>query len=386
MSFDIPAYRFDLSPFFLSDGKEHEITVRVEGGDAQGGVWYLDAALVLYHNASLAPIRGELLEVFDSGSQVETTHGAAEGGGYSWSTSGSHRYSTRGILSTGDGKSIEYLVRGSVETTISNQLTDSASTQLTSGMLHSQAMESRTSSSTELSYHTFSQTLFPFHINSTYLQDDTTFDISASIEMSYRRFFADSITSSGLSKVASSMSDLKDLKSAFLAPQGDLLEMSSVEWSNNLASSAEYNRTLDHSTVFVMSDTAQGNYRIASAHGPSSSAFPSASGSLCYLREVSATEGEVVSDVQQGYCGGSGTLPNGKYVCGYELCQGNPFHPLSSAASAVIVAKPPLDLQKQSPEKQSRPAAMDSSTMPPFRHPLMGKRTLQEVTIIHPPN
>jgi hypothetical protein len=232
-------------------------------------------------------------------------------------------------------------------------------------MLNSQTMESTTSPSdlsASPSYHTYAQTLFPFHINSSYLQDDTTFDITASIEMSYRRTFADSITSPS-SATAASTSQPKYLESAFFAPRDDLLELSSVEWSNNLASSAQYNRTLDHSTVFIQSDTAHGNYRIAS----------SSSSSSCYLREVLATEGEIVSDEQQGEC----SLPNGKYVCGYDLCQGNPhqtWRPLSR----------PLPLHTElPPQKSSRDRSEDSSAALPFRHPLVGTRSPQEATILH---
>jgi hypothetical protein len=357
MSFDIPAYKFDLTPFVLSDGRKHSITVRVEGGDSQGGVWYLDAALLLYHNASLAPIIGKVLEHSDFGTHLVTNHEWDAEGGYRWTTIGSHNFSIKSILHTGgNGQSIEYCVQGEVGTTILNQLTNSASVQITSGLFNSRALEVVTpSAESPHSSCIESHTTFGFHINSSYLQDETTFDITASIEMSYQRALVEG-RAVGLGSVNPS-------KPLYSLPSDGLDDQTVIQWGNNLVSSAQYNRTLDHSTVYIQSDTAHGNYDIKS-----SPSFPSPS--LCYLREVSADDGAVVQDKEKGEC----DLPNGKYVCGYDLCQGNPlgkadaFEPIKS-----------INVLKSSQLESTVGEVF------PVRHPLMGKKQLHAATILHGP-
>lgn len=359
MSFDIPAYKFDLTPLGLNDGKVHNITVRVEGGDSQGGVWYLDSSLVIYHNSSLAPIVVEFLDSTDNGSQVFTESGATSEG-YSWITKGSHKYSTRGIMKTGTGKAYEYKVVGFVETSISNMLTDSASTQVTTGLLNTQLLESREGDITS-DRGLYSQTIFPFHINSSYYQDDTTFDIAASIEMSYRRIFADTDSFPTFSSELMKLGD-KFPMVASLWSNGGEASPNMIQWNNNLASSAQYNRTLDHTTVYIQTDTAHGNYRISS--------FANSDYSTCYIREVTAVDGDVINDKHLGDC----SLPNGKYICGYDLCQGNPtqsYHQTFSYPS-------------NSDQKWTINEPKLSENFP-FRHPLMGSKSLHEVTILHPP-
>lgn len=358
MSFDIPAYKFDLTPLGLNDGKQHLITVRVEGGDSQGGVWYLDSSLVLFRNASLAPVSVQFLDSSDSGSNVVTEQNMNTDG-YAWITTGYRNFSTRAIVRTGSGLSYEYNVVGSVETTISNLLTNSASTQLTTGLFNTQVLSnSQSFDSSEQSHHSYSQTLFPFHINSSYYQDDTTFDITASIEMSYRRIYADTTD-----EFVRSNQRISFRNETFLAttmrPTTDESSGMVIQWSNNLASSAQYNRTLDHSTVYIQSDRAHGNYRISSSSNTELS--------TCYIREVAANDGDVTGDNQKGDC----DLPAGKYICGYDLCQGNPTTFLHPAFP-------------RSPVKFKTPTLNNPTAYLPVRHPLMGKKYLSDVTIIHP--
>jgi hypothetical protein len=356
MSFDIPAYKFDLTPFVLSDGRQHSITVRVAGGDSQGGVWYLDAALLLYHNSSLAPIKGEMLERTDSGTQLLTSHDWDSDGGYTWRTFGSHNYSARAIFYTGgDGSSLEYGVQGEVNTTILNRLTNSASLQITTGLLNSRALE-MVSPSTEspISSYSTSVTSFGFHINSSYLQDETSFDLTATISMSYHRAVEEGTVA------ARSLSDSP--YPSFLSPSDGVKDQTIIHWGNNLVSSAQYNRTLDHSTVYVQSDTAHGNYEISS-----SPSFPSS----CYIREVSALEGAVVQDNQKGEC----DLPKGKYICGYELCQGNPL-------GKTLQQEPIKSAITVHDNGQSETARLNVF---PVRHPLMGTKELHAATILHGP-
>lgn len=337
MSFDIPPYRFDLSPFMLTNGKEHTIELHVDGGDLQGGVWYLDGSLIIYHNSSLAPITGEFIEAYDSGSIIETTNNLSNEG-YSWITTGSRNYSTKGIFYTNANNNnakeepIEYIVKGSVKTSISNLLTDSASVQLTSGSFRS--VEFIESHNEKIN----NEVLFPFHINSSYVQDATSFDITASIEMSYRRIYSSSLN--------------------------DEL----IQWNNNLVSSAEYNRTLDHSTVYIQSDKAHGNYIVRSSSNNKLSNNNNDDNDVSYFRFVSATNGEIINDNEKGIT----SFKSGKYICGYDLCQGNPkttknvdFSNFKEFNEPVTELKSKLKVSKE--------------MIIPVRHPLMGKKHLESL-------
>ncbi|KAJ1439728.1 peptide N-acetyl-beta-D-glucosaminyl asparaginase amidase A-domain-containing protein [Ochromonadaceae sp. CCMP2298] len=106
MSFDIPAYRFDLSPFVLGDGLSHEVVLKVLGGDAEGGVWFLDAALLLYRDADAAPVSGGLVGHVDSGSTVTTNSSLEEGGGYSWNTTGAAEHRQGRHASAGQRRAV----------------------------------------------------------------------------------------------------------------------------------------------------------------------------------------------------------------------------------------------------------------------------------------
>ncbi|CAE7449697.1 unnamed protein product, partial [Symbiodinium necroappetens] len=59
LSFDIPPYEFDLTPFasWLLDGAAHNVTVQVWGNNPQG-TWFLDPVLLLRHAEANQSISG----------------------------------------------------------------------------------------------------------------------------------------------------------------------------------------------------------------------------------------------------------------------------------------------------------------------------------------
>lgn len=290
MSFDIPAYSFDLSPFVLGDGREHEVTVKVLGGDAQGGMWYLDSALMLYHEASMAPVTGGLVHHADWGSNVTDTAGMTEGG-YGWNTTGNHEYHVQGSLTLARGTSSETTIAlttsGALRSWNTNLMTDDASVEVTDGALSAVHVDALSSVITlvqrrDSSRAVRSESFYPYRIVSSYKQDATTMDMRANVNMSYVR----SNTYLGTPTTAGTYN---------------------VSWRNSILSNAAYNRSLDHSVVYIESDNAAAGYAVLS------------DGRKCYQRAVAASEGFVVTDLQQGAC----RLPRGQYICGYELCTGD---------------------------------------------------------------
>jgi hypothetical protein len=69
MSFNIPAYRFDLSPFAgeLNAGGAHSMSITVVGNNGQG-VWIVNPVLLAYQDHAFAGKRlgGEVDSTFDS--------------------------------------------------------------------------------------------------------------------------------------------------------------------------------------------------------------------------------------------------------------------------------------------------------------------------------
>lgn len=343
MSFDIPAYSFDLSPFVLGDGRAHEIALKVLGGDSQGGVWYLDATLMLFRDASAAPVSGGLVYHADSGTNA-SSNSSASADGYGWDTAGTHTYVARGQIIKASTSSapvtVTAEVSGALKAWNTNAISDKASVQTTAGALTSEHSNSLnavlTGSGLSSSNHhaVKSHAYYPYSIVSSYKQDATTFDMSANVNISYQR--------------------------ANTYPQQDSAAYT-VAWSNSLLSNAAYNRTLDHTVVYVESDAAVAGYHVSD------------SGTGCYQRLAHANDGFVLSDDSRGQC----DLPGGKYVCGYELCTG----PVGTASAGRTGRKPVEEEALHLPAAAgvAAPRTIKTDRDPIVRHPLMGRAKLQLV-------
>lgn len=362
MSFDIPAYSFDLTPFVLGDGKAHEITVTVLGGDAEGGMWYLDAALKLYRDASSAPVTGGLLEHTDSGSNVTVASGPVEarGEGYGWNTTGHHSYRVRGqvIRATGTAlqSALEVESSGRLEAWNTNLLSDRGEVETTNGQSTSFHRDALAAVLSEVSANKVaaagaraasdagagdahrlveSVAVYPYSMVSSYKQDASTMDMTATVNITYARsnHYAPSTAGPGYT----------------------------ISWSNSIWSDAAYNRSLDHATVYVESDNAAADYLVSSTAG------------LCYRRLADAAAGYVKQDTQEGVC----DLPGGHYICGYELCtsgDGSSHGSQGAARLGVVLKDRPLT---RTVGASSRTRLVDASeTLPLVRHPLMGRARL----------
>lgn len=228
MSFDIPAYTFDLTPFvgYLSDGKAHQLTVTIEGdaGDTEGGVWYVDSTLMLYHDQDLSPVSGTV-SVSDPGSSYEsgTDHGL---GIYTETTKGSHDFSINAVINFGGSSpsSLSMSVKGLLDSDNQNVFTDAFELDDTTGNMKSN-LETIVINQTDGTQTKANRIMnYPYEIDNYYAQNATTFELQATVLYSYEREIVVESTPSG---------------SSF-----------SIAWSNSMASNATYNRSLDHTVVY----------------------------------------------------------------------------------------------------------------------------------------
>jgi hypothetical protein len=129
-----------------------------------------------------------------------------------------------------------------------------------------------------------------------------------------------------------------------------------VAWRNIIFSDAAYNRTLDHTTVYVETDFAASGYFVGTDAG------------ICYQRYGAAQNGFFVTQGGEGSC----DLPGGKYICGYELCEGGDGH----AAGLPTKALKPVNITVPAIERVVRTRNTDINDFLPVRHPLMGRSKL----------
>merc|ERR1719330_2198089 len=104
LSFNMPPYAFDLSPFLgsLTDGREHNITVDVVN-DKQG-YWFLNGVLALRRDGR--PVQGGHVEIVDNGPLIfsESIGKGKQAGEYVQQTSATRKHHVRGhiILASGE--------------------------------------------------------------------------------------------------------------------------------------------------------------------------------------------------------------------------------------------------------------------------------------------
>ena len=84
-------------------------------------------------------------------------------------------------------------------------------------------------------------------------------------------------------------------------------------WTNKIATNATYNRTLDHSTVYIESDQSREEFKIDSKVKNNVNSI----GSNCYNRQMYARDGYIVTDnLSVTSC----QLPAKLSFCGFVVC------------------------------------------------------------------
>ena len=408
MSFDIPAYEFDLSPFILGDGDSHHIQLSMYGGDKEGGVWYLDGTLLLYRDPYASPISGSMSSHYDSKATVLTTSSSSSSlsasssssssssssdiserfDGYHWTTVGGHMYTTTGTLKYGrSNKTIAFEVTGAMNSTNTNDLLQDAEVQLTSGWMYavhnSSVLEFAADADIDVDYYSVATiSEYPYEVNSTYMENNTTFDMTASVSMSYAKSRESRSSNDHFPKLllspSTSFNYSHDKKQHHTSTSGDA-DGYVVSLVNDISSVAAYNRSIDHSVVYKEEGDTSSSYlstghliRAMANHvndgmnnNESSQAFVYVG--VDYDRMMSSADGHVLNDTEDG----SYVYPDGSYICGYSLCDS------PSASTLPLPRVRPCKMKIVSmTTKEGSARNRSKNDYLPVRHPLMGKKKL----------
>lgn len=377
MSFDIPSHRLDLTPFlgYLADGKNHTITFKVYGNNVEG-FWYVDASLLFIHGSggnqkegfelgeNVQLIGGSIANYYDSGvllTETSSIYPIPHHGNISFDTNASHAYQITGSLIYSNGQKLIRTVSGRQVSANTNQFIGDSLTvtkqnstcEIYSGLILPDG--SRYSNTIYSNY--------PLYLENYYAQDDTTFDMQATVGYAYTR--AQRLTY--LPPSASHSSQESNSNNGWVYE---------VDWSNKMYSNATYNRTLDHTTVYVESDTAAETYLIASSLnaqsplkfgtslidlGPKEKVeLPlsytdfvsslkgdspvSTEGKVCFSRDLQAQDGSVLRDSMNGKC----DFPTGVSFCGFDLCGFYDFIPIQQAKLSTTTSVYPTIKEKGS--------------------------------------
>jgi hypothetical protein len=274
LSFDIPAYRLDLSPFlgYLYDGKTHQITVKVLG-NGPSGFWLIDAALLLLEEENTQDIY-LISGNYDMSSSYDSEAKVVEESSFLrnekdevisilFHTLGNHSYHLEGHLYYSNAQHFRRIVKGKLITINYNQINDLSvkTIQNSSNVLQSMLILP--------SGHIFMEksiSNYPLVITDYYNEDDTSMCIKDSIDYSYyqsREWYA--FPSSALS-------------SRFRAPLFQQIPLThrpysyKLVWFNNMSSNATYNTSFpstvnSHGIVNEVSGSSLQSFEVLSTSG-----------------------------------------------------------------------------------------------------------------------
>jgi hypothetical protein len=338
----------------------------------------------------------------DTGSAVNTTSGASSGG-YGWNTTGTHSYKLVGEITKATGTAAATTatveVTGSLSSWNTNALTDGAAVETTNGeslSVHTDALSAVRADSPHRQVEEVA--FYPYSIVSSYTQDATTMDMTAHVNITYQRhnrYFPNApaegpvplasptIHSVNPAHVYPSAIPFAMPSNPFVTPSSVPLTMPTIHsispvplpaptvnkrgsyaddgsytiaWRNIIVSDAAYNRTLDHTTVYVETDVAASGYFVGTDNG------------TCFQKYGVAQNGYVTIEGGDGAC----DLPGGKYICGYELCEGGDGH----TTGVSVMALKPANITVPTTERVVKMRRVDPKDVLPVRHPLMGKSKL----------
>lgn len=307
MSFAISPRRFDISPFLhvLTDGKSHSLSISVYGNNEDdSGYWFLDAALLTsslkHSNADVQDVLvSSRLDVFDSNvhetvhTSVMSTVSAEEGRPVTVDveTSGWHAFNASRLMTYSNGSTVVKSTRGNLVMYNDNSFigtTTGITTQRTIAKISSEIVKTGPSGAEE-KHVGVTVDDFPLYVHSYYAENSTSMDIAATVNFTYNR-------------VKSWQHSPDSTVDAALAPS-----VFAMHWIDAIHSKAAYNRSLDHTVVYVESDTAIDRFQVQTNRQKGS----------CYDRVVAADGGYFsVDKTLSDDC----ELPAGLSMCGYDAC------------------------------------------------------------------
>ncbi|CAJ1443374.1 unnamed protein product [Effrenium voratum] len=314
VSFDIPPYEFDLTPFagLLTDGATHNITVQVWGNNPTGN-WFLDPVLLVEHGdggivggkvygATKAPHVTEVVMNLSNGSTVQRMQGQ-------------HEFEVRSILTLEDGREVECNLWADLRANSSNLGLESA--QLTFGSFRSQHVSFCGDLSTTV------KAEFPLYVYDFFAQDDTSMLLKASVD--YTRMLNVSVKAPG-------------------SPDYD------IRMRNAISSHAVYNRSIkNHSQVNVQTSSGTETFGISTGRR-----------TPCYNKLLFANDGDILADHSRYDC----HWPFGLYVCGSAICG---RYGRKSTAELVAKALPRPHLRPPRAHLQRRTPLLDHTLRRPAR-------------------
>ncbi len=290
-SFDIPAYRYDLTPFV---GLFNTVAVRgVEApvislkayGNNEEGIWAVSSALLLHPEPSLdatVVLAGSLDSATDSGAQVSVEKKTDDPNVTTFKTVGYHAFSVTGSLVYPNGT---YSTTTTVAAHLSSWNENSVigdNSQRTRGSMADVTTIERHGSDGALLGQRRHKNQYPFFIQSYYGNDSQSMELRATVDIALERGY-DEETSGRLPFAAT--------------------------WTNRIKSHAVYNRSLvDHSHPNTMVGESSETFRLFSSLLPGKDP--------CYDRQLSASEGQIHQNRSSYAC----LFPPGLTFCGYHVC------------------------------------------------------------------
>jgi hypothetical protein len=147
--------------------------------------------------------------------------------------------------------------------------------------------------------------VFPLALENYYAQDDTTMALQAAIGYGYHR-----------------------LRLWAQAPKADTRPTVSnvLSWTNRIKSAAEYNRSLDHTTIYTETGTAAENFNVRPTQENAAQ--------NCFERRLTVNDGYVLKDDSKGDTA-SCSVPSGLYFCGIDVCGVHSVLPGTTPSSSV---------------------------------------------------
>ena len=180
-SFNIPPYRFDLTPFLglLNDGNEHEIGIKVLNNTASG-VWYISPVIVAWVDHEEEQITGNITSYhFESnGPSLNITSDNATY--FDWDTEYSASLSaTSQLIGTTTGKVMEPVsIKSEVLLINGNRFYRKGNTQFTDMNIQMELSSSALDSMRVIEY--------PYHLVSQYISNASGFAITAELQYGVR--------------------------------------------------------------------------------------------------------------------------------------------------------------------------------------------------------
>jgi len=287
-SFNIPAYRLDVTPFLgmLNSGHMHNISIKVINNN-KAGVWYLDPVLLLWTDRKHTKLTGHITAHRADPVSVRTHSRNLSSGEVEYRTyARPHGLLVEGVLTAPDGVKQFSSVKTSVESNNSNSLIG-ADKQVTVAVMesrtvvHTKWVDKHGALIARSIRHSVASSPISVHLDSK--QDKTTFEIDATVQIESSRRESGHV--------------IKHSSSVPLHGEYD------VAWTNRINASAVYNRSLTNHT--------QCNALV----GSSSEQFViSSEKAVCFNHSMTAANGSVT------YNHGAGSYECKIAFCGAEIC------------------------------------------------------------------